>query len=103
MVAIDTTSWRDETGKILRKIGNECGDGASYQEVRAESYSMLEKRMGVSLKQRLTNKRRRMAEEGVCKSKRDKLNYLDIIAEDKKLIEGYMAIVKEMAIKYGVA
>lgn len=39
----------------------------------------------------------------VSKSKRDKLNYLDIIAEDKKLIEGYVAIIKEMAIKYGVA
>ena len=59
--------------------------------------------MGVSLQIRLTNKRRRMADEGVSKSKRDKLNYLDIIAEDKKLIEGYTAIVKEMAIKYGVA
>jgi hypothetical protein len=44
-----------------------------------------------------------MAEEGVNKSKRDKLSYLDVIADDKKLIEGYTAIVKEMAIKYGVA
>lgn len=103
VVAIDTTSWREETGKILRKIGNECGDSVSYQEVRAESYKLLEKRMGVNLKQRLTNKRRRMADEGICKSKRDSLNNLDIIAEDKKLIEGYTAIVKEMAIKYGVA
>lgn len=103
VVAIDTTSWRDETGKILRRIGNECGDNASYQDVRKESYQLLEKRMGVNLKQRLTNKRRRMADEGVCKSQRDKLNNLDIISEDKKLIEGYMAIVKELAIKYRVA
>lgn len=44
-----------------------------------------------------------MAEEGVCKSKRDKLSKVDIIAEDKKLIEGFVAIVKEMAIRYGVA
>ena len=44
-----------------------------------------------------------MVDEGVCKSKRDKLSQVDIIAEDKKLIEGYTAIVKEMAIKYGVA
>nr|DAS28343.1 MAG TPA: antirepressor [Caudoviricetes sp.] len=28
---------------------------------------------------------------------------MDVIADDKKLIEGYLAIVKEMAIKYGVA
>ena len=63
----------------------------------------VNERMCVSLGIRLTNKRRRMAEEGVSKSKRDKLNYLDIIAEDKKLIEGYVAIIKEMAIKYKVA
>ena len=103
VVAIDTTSWRDDTGRILRKIGMECGDSKSYQDVRRESYQLLEKRMGVNVKQRLTNKRRRMADEGVCKSRRDKLNYLDVIADDKKLIEGYTAIVKELAIKYGVA
>jgi phage anti-repressor protein len=60
VVAIDTTSWRDDTGRILRKIGMECGDSKSYQDVRAESYQLLEKRMGVNVKQRLTNKRRRM-------------------------------------------
>ena len=103
VVAIDTTSWREDTGRILRKIGMECGDSKSYQDVRAESYQLLEKRMGVNVKQRLTNKCRRMADEGVCKSRRDKLNYLDVIADDKKLIEGYTAIVKELAIKYGVA
>lgn len=103
VVALDSTSWRDETGKIIRKIGNELGSGSAYQEVLREAYQLLEKRMGVNLKQRLVNKRRRMADEGVCKSRRDKLNNLDIIAEDKKLIEGYVAIVKELAIKYGVA
>ena len=103
VVAIDTTSWREDTGRILRKIGMECGDSKSYQDVRAESYQLLEKRMGVNVKQRLTNKRRRMADEGVCKSRRDKLNYLDVIADDKKLIVGYTAIVKELAIKSGVA
>ena len=41
--------------------------------------------------------------QGGRKSKRDKLSYVDIIADDKKLIEGYTAIVKEMAIHYGVA
>lgn len=103
VVALDTTSWRDDTGIILRKIGIELGGGQAYSQVRTESYELLEKRMGVSLKIRLTNKRRRMADEGACKSARDKLSNVDIIAEDKKLIEGYTAIVKEMAIKYGVA
>lgn len=44
-----------------------------------------------------------MADEGICKSKRDKLTVLDVIADDKKLVEGYIAIVKEMAIKNKVA
>ncbi|PXV88378.1 anti-repressor protein [Lachnotalea glycerini] len=103
VVALDTTSWREDTSNILKKIGHSLGGGQIYSQVRAESYELLEKRMGVSLATRLTNKRRRMADEGICKSKRDKLSYVDIIAEDKKLIEGYMAIVKEMAIRYGAA
>lgn len=102
VVALDTTSWRDDTGNILRKISMELGGGQAYSQVRAESYELLSKRMGVNLKQRLTNKHRRMADEGICKSARDKLSYVDIIAEDKKLVEGYTAIVKEMAIRYGV-
>ena len=103
VVSLDTTSWRDDTRNLINRIAQELGGGTAFQQVRAESYELLEKRMGVSLKTRLTNKRRRMADEGVCKSKRDKLSMVDIIAEDKKLIEGYTAIVKEMAIKYGVA
>lgn len=59
--------------------------------------------MAVDLKRRLVNKRRRMAEEGASKSARDKLTYVDVIAEDKKLIEGNIAIVKEMAVKYAIA
>lgn len=103
VVALDTTSWRNDTRNLINKIAQELGGGTAFQQVRTESYELLEKRMGVSLKQRLTNKRRRMADEGVCKSKRDKSSQVDIIAGDKKLIEGYAAIVKEMAIKYGVA
>lgn len=64
-------------------------------------YKLLEQRMGVALGIRLTNKKKTMALNGVCKSKIDKLNQLDVIADDKKLIEGYIAIVKEMAIKHG--
>ncbi|MCG4663514.1 MAG: antA/AntB antirepressor family protein [Clostridium sp.] len=103
VVAIDTRAWRDDTEKVMRKIGNICGDHEAFREVHSEAYKLLESRGACSLKQRLTNKRRRMADEGICKSKRDKLNYLDIIAEDKKLVEIYTAIVKELAIKYGVA
>ena len=103
VISLDTTSWRGETGNMLRKISMEQGGGQAYSQVRSESYELLNKRFGVALDIRLTNKRRRMAEEGISRSKRNKMSYLDIIAEDKKLIEGYVAIVKEMAIKYGIA
>ena len=49
-----------------------------------------------------TNKRRRMADEGASKSKRDNLTKVDVILDDKKLVEIYVAVVKEFAIKYGV-
>ena len=103
VIKLDTTSWRKETAELINKIAIKIGGFEHIKDVRNESYELLDERMGVALSIRLTNKRRRMADEGVSKSRRDKLNKLDIIAEDKKLIEGYVAIVKEMAIKYGVA
>jgi anti-repressor protein len=44
-----------------------------------------------------------MEKEGISKSVRGKLSYIDVIAEDKKLVEGYLVIVKEMAVRYGIA
>jgi prophage antirepressor-like protein len=101
VISLDTTSWREDTKKLLNKIANKIGDITQIRELRSESYKLLDSRMGVSLQTRLTNKRRRMADEGICKSSRDKLNVIDVIAEDKKLIEGYTSIIKEMTIKYG--
>lgn len=103
VISLDTTSWRKDTASLISKIALKIGGFEHIKDIREESYKLLNDRMGVSLSTRLTNKRRRMADEGVSKSRRDKLNCLDIIAEDKKLIEGYVAIIKEMAIKYGVA
>ena len=102
VVSLDTTSWRSETQTLIAKIARNQGGFEHINLLKSESYELLNKRFGVNLDIRLTNKRRRMAEEGVTKSKRDKLNYLDVISEDKKLIEGYVAIVKDMAIKYGI-
>ncbi|MDF2535836.1 MAG: putative phage protein [Bacillales bacterium] len=102
VVALSSTSWRGDSSMLISKMTRKLGGNEHIQDLRNESYKLLNDRMGVDLKCRLTNKRRRMADEGICKSKRDNLNYLDVIGEDKKLIEGYVAIVKEMAIKYGI-
>ena len=101
IVKLDTTSWREESRKLITKIAKSMGGVQYIRDVQTEIYKLVELRGSVNLSIRLTNKRRRMADEGVCKSKRDKLNYLDIIADDKKLIEIYTAITKEMAVKYG--
>lgn len=103
VIKLDTTSWRKDTAQLISKMAISVGGFEHIKDIRNESYELLDSRMGVSLSTRLTNKRRRMADEGVSKSRRNKLNNLDIIADDKKLIEGYVAIVKEMAIKYKVA
>ena len=103
IVKLDTTSWRSETSTLLSRIAINQGGFERLNQLRNESYDLLDKRLGVNLERRLTNRRRVMAEEGVSKSKREKVNYLDVIAGDKKLIEGYVAIVKEMAIKYGIS
>lgn len=103
VVVLSPNSWREECRKLLAKVVQARGGGGAYQEVNAEVFQLVDERARVSLETRLTNKRRRMADEGVCKSKRDKLNKVDVIADDTKLIEIYIAIVKEMAVKYGVS
>lgn len=103
VIALDTTSWRDDAHKLIIGVARKMGGNDYIKEVNKEVYQLVDHRGGVSLETRLTNKRNRMAGEGACKSKRDKLNKLDVIAEDKKLVEIYVAIVKEMAVKNGVA
>jgi anti-repressor protein len=102
VIALDTHSWREDARKLIVQIAQTRGGNEYLRDVQSEIYKLVNQRGGVSLETRLTNKRRRMADEGVCKSKRDKLNKVDVIADDKKLIEIYVAIVKEMAIKYGI-
>lgn len=102
VIALDVNSWRRDSKQIISKIATKQGGFDYIKDVNTEIYRLVEERAGVSLSTRLTNKRNRMAGEGVCKSKRDKLTKVDIIADDKKLIEIYVAIVKEMAVKNGI-
>ncbi|MFT9057088.1 MAG: antA/AntB antirepressor family protein [Ethanoligenens sp.] len=102
VIALDTRSWRRDAHNLIVGIANKMGGMDYMRDVQSEIFKLVDQRAGSSLKTRLTNKRARMADEGVCKSKRDKLTKVDIIADDKKLIEIYVAIVKEMAIKNGI-
>lgn len=102
VVALDTISWRKDGRELIKKISQTMGGYDFIREVQTQIYGLLEERASVNLNQRLTNKRRRMLEEGATKSKCEKVCKLDIIGEDKKLIEIYVAIVKEKAISSGV-
>lgn len=102
IVALNTTDWRKDSQKLIRRMAQNQGGFGAYQEINNLIYEETERRAGANLKQRLTNKRRRMADEGVSKSKRDKLNKLDVISEDKRVLEVYIAVVKDFAIRYGV-
>lgn len=101
VVALNPRSWREDARKLIVKIAQSMGGNEFIRDVQAEIFGLVDERAGVSLATRLTNKRRRMADEGVCKSKRDKLNKVDVIADDKKLIEIYLAVVKEIAVQRG--
>lgn len=101
IVALNPNDWRRDTAALISKMAQAMGGYEHIKPLRAESYRLLNERMGVSVETRVTRKRQRMADEGVCRSIREKLNPLDVIADDKKLIEGYVAIIKEMAVKYG--
>lgn len=102
VIALDVHSWRKDAHHLISRIATSLGGFEHIKDVTSEIYRLVEERAGVSLGTRLTNKRNRMAGEGICKSKRDKLTKVDVIADDKKLIEIYIAIVKEMAVKNGV-
>lgn len=102
IVAVNTVDWRKDTRQLINAVAKTQGGFSAYQEIQSEIYTELERRAGCKLSIRLTNKRNVMAGEGVSKSKRDKLNKVDVIADDKKLVEIYMAIVKEFSIKVGV-
>lgn len=103
IITLNPNSWRTEVTNLLNKIAKERGGtGQAYQEIRNESYKFLDERAGAKLSIRLTNRRRKVLEETGSKSKADKITKLDCIADDKRLTEVYLAIVKDMAIKNGI-
>jgi phage regulator Rha-like protein len=92
-------NWREDINRMFNKIVQAIGN-KQYQELRSESYKLLEERAHVDLFRRLNNQCDRMKLEGASKSAILKANRMDIIEADPKLKEIYAAIVKEYTIKY---
>lgn len=102
-VTLEPNQWRKDTANLINKIATKLGGFEHIKPIRDEAYNLLNNTYGVDIKRRLLNKRKNMALEGCSKSKIEKVNYLDVIAEDKKLINGYINIVGRLAVKHGVA
>lgn len=92
------SNWRKATHSLINRIAS--ASGIEQRELYIVIYDELECRAGVDLDRRLTNLQDRLYDRGVSESRISRLNYIDVIAEDRKLIEIYIAIVKETAIKY---
>jgi anti-repressor protein len=91
--------WRKETNKLISKI---CYKLQDYKTPKDKIYRALEERAKCKLSIRLKNLQGRAALNGMAQSQIDKLNNLDVIANDVRLKEIYISIVSQMAIKQGI-
>lgn len=97
----NTKNWRKTCKDTLVKTAYNMGGVSEYLgDLYTLSYTWLEERLHISLDKRLHNARKRMIKQGATKTEAEKLNALDIIENDKKLIEPYIQIVKEIGVKY---
>src|SRR5699024_6389559 len=102
LVQIDSRDWRKDAVKVLRTIAIKRGGLDQFKETANESYLLLENRAKCDLDIRLTNRQRNMIAQGVGRSRVKKFNKLDVIAEDARLIEIYVSVIKDMAIRNNI-
>ncbi len=90
--------WRPAMNKLVNRIAY----SAEYpiNELWTDIYDEVDIRGGVHLDTRLENLRNRVWERGTAWSACERLNKLDVIQQDKKLIAIYVAVVKDFAAKY---
>lgn len=103
IISLNLSEWKDKVNVILNKIALARGGGEQYRLVRNESYELLEKRGHCRLNIRLENRKKEALANGIIpKTKIDKFKKINVVADDPKLVEIYLAIVKEMAIKHSI-
>ncbi len=102
IVSMTSNEWRDKTDVVLKKIAAKWNGIEPYRSVRNLSYERFEKRARCKLDIRLNNRKERSLAKGMSKSYINKINKLDVISEDKRLVEIYIQVVKEMAIQFRV-
>lgn len=100
IVTLNQNDWRDKVNLLINKIAVGLGGGEQFRAVRNQSYEVLEKRARCKLDVRLENRKKNALAHGVLsKNKISKFSKLDVIADDTRLTEIYLAVVKDMAIK----
>lgn len=102
IVSITSVGWREKISVILKKIARNWTGVEPQRSVVILSYERFEKRAGCKLELRLNNRKQRAAAKGMPKSYVNKINKLDVIQEEKRLVEIYVQVVKEMAIEFGI-
>lgn len=95
-------AWRKDTTHLLNRIADAKGGPDRHRVVRNQTYELLEQRAKCNLKRRVENRKRAAKAQGATKTELSKINRLEVIASNTRLKEIYIAIIKEMAIKYSV-
>lgn len=94
-----SSAWRKEVNRLLSAIGRKVNN---YNLPRNESYNALKDRAKCRPNVLIENLKKRAINNGMTPSKVSQLNMLDVLENDSRLREIYVAIVKDMAIKHGV-
>ncbi|KAB8139070.1 hypothetical protein F9U64_01345 [Gracilibacillus oryzae] len=102
IISLSNVDWRKKTNVILRKIADKWSGVEPYRSVKNLAYERFEQRAACKLNLRLENRKKNAVTQGMTKSYVAKINKLDVIAEEKRLIEIYIQVVKEMAIQFRV-
>lgn len=102
LVTLTSDDWRDKVNSILKKIARNWTGVEPYRSVKNLSYERLEKRAKCKLNIRLNNRKERALAQGMSKAYVQRINKLDCIAEEQRLVEIYLQVVKEMAIQFNI-
>ncbi len=100
LISLSKDNWRHDVKDIINKIAYKTG--TKHKVIWDEAYNELQTRFGVNLNTRLKNRKNNAINNGMSKSKVEKINKLDIIDEDKGLVEGLLIVTKDLALKYNI-
>ena len=102
LLTLNPEEWRGDSRKVVAKIAKKIGGFENIEDVYVQIYKVMLDRFGVDVNRRLKAKKRRAEKAGVAKSTIDGWSRLDVVAEDKRAVEAFLQVVREMAIRFGI-